>query len=142
MSPLFLVGFRPFFTLAFAAGVVLPLSWVLIFAGTIHLPAQARSPVQWHAHEMDRRGSPCREGWTGGRSVSTLGPIDLLLTKLSRGDALDLEDIRWLIQRERLESAQIHAALNRAIVPKVLAETFAASRTRLEAMLQQETREC
>lgn len=50
--PLFLVGFRPFFTLAFASGVILPLGWVLIFSGTIHLPVAALSPVQWHAHEM------------------------------------------------------------------------------------------
>jgi len=50
--PLFLVGFRPFFTLAFAAGVVFPLVWALVFTGALTLPATALSPVQWHAHEM------------------------------------------------------------------------------------------
>ncbi len=49
---LFLVGFRPFFTLAFIAAVVFPLGWVLVFTGTITLPSTALSPVQWHAHEM------------------------------------------------------------------------------------------
>ncbi len=50
--PLFLVGFRPFFTLALLAGVVLPLGWVLLFTGAFTLPASALPPVQWHAHEM------------------------------------------------------------------------------------------
>ena len=50
--PLFLVGFRPFFTLAFVAGVVLPLAWVLVFTGVLTLPASALSPLQWHSHEM------------------------------------------------------------------------------------------
>ncbi len=50
--PLFFVGFRPFFTLAFVAGVILPLSWVLIFTGKLSLPVHTISPIQWHAHEM------------------------------------------------------------------------------------------
>lgn len=49
--PLWLVGFRPFFTLACLAGVVLPLVWAALFTGEWrHAPALA--PVQWHAHEM------------------------------------------------------------------------------------------
>ena len=49
--PLWLVGFRPFFTLACVAGALLPPLWILIFRGT--LPAPTRfTPLQWHAHEM------------------------------------------------------------------------------------------
>lgn len=50
--PFWSVGFRPFFTLACLAGVVLPNVWVLVFRGTLVLPVSAISPVQWHAHEM------------------------------------------------------------------------------------------
>ncbi len=51
-APLFLVGFRPFFTLAFVAAVALPLTWVLVWSGRLMLPATALPPVMWHAHEM------------------------------------------------------------------------------------------
>lgn len=50
--PLWLVGFRPFFSLAFLSGLALPVVWAVMFVGG--LPA-GRSPVgavQWHAHEM------------------------------------------------------------------------------------------
>lgn len=50
--PLWLVGFRPFFSLACLAGAVLPLAWALIFSGVLAGPAAPFDPVQWHAHEM------------------------------------------------------------------------------------------
>lgn len=50
--PLWLVGFRPFFSLAFLAGMALPVLWAAIFDGGIAPPPVAISPVQWHAHEM------------------------------------------------------------------------------------------
>jgi uncharacterized protein involved in response to NO len=49
--PLWLVGFRPFFLLAVAAAVVLPLIWVLLLTNAISAPA-GLSPMTWHAHEM------------------------------------------------------------------------------------------
>jgi uncharacterized protein involved in response to NO len=49
--PLWLVGFRPLFTLALVSGVIYPLVWALVFAGHLQLPA-AMSATQWHAHEM------------------------------------------------------------------------------------------
>ncbi len=49
--PLWLVGFRPFFLLAVAAAVVLPLLWVLLLTGKLAPPA-GLSPMTWHAHEM------------------------------------------------------------------------------------------
>ncbi|KAF0201715.1 MAG: hypothetical protein FD173_2093 [Gallionellaceae bacterium] len=50
--PLWLVGFRPFFTLAILAGMSLPLLWALIYSGAISAPTHSFSSVQWHAHEM------------------------------------------------------------------------------------------
>ncbi|MBW7900422.1 MAG: NnrS family protein [Rhodocyclaceae bacterium] len=50
--PLWLAGFRPFFTLACLSGMSLPLVWALVFTGTVALPPSPLSPNQWHAHEM------------------------------------------------------------------------------------------
>lgn len=50
--PVWLVGFRPFFTLSFLAAVILPLVWVGAFSGHLQLPSTGLSGVQWHAHEM------------------------------------------------------------------------------------------
>lgn len=50
--PLWLVGFRPFFTLACLAGVILPPAWALIFGGQLPAPELPFTSVQWHAHEM------------------------------------------------------------------------------------------
>lgn len=50
--PLWLVGFRPFFALAFLSGLSLPVLWVLLFAGVVPAPSTSFSMVQWHAHEM------------------------------------------------------------------------------------------
>ena len=50
--PLWLVGFRPFFSLACLAGLSLPVLWALMFSGRLPAPAAAFSSMQWHAHEM------------------------------------------------------------------------------------------
>lgn len=50
--PLWLVGFRPFFSLACLAGALLPLAWALVLDGRLSLPPLPYSAVQWHAHEM------------------------------------------------------------------------------------------
>lgn len=50
--PIWLVGFRPFFTLAFVAGVIYPVLWALAYPGWITLPAQGMPILTWHAHEM------------------------------------------------------------------------------------------
>lgn len=51
-SALWLLGFRPFFSLAMLAGVVLPMLWALIYSGTVAAPVTSFVSVQWHAHEM------------------------------------------------------------------------------------------
>lgn len=50
--PLWLVGFRPFFSLACLAGMILPLAWALMYSGDLPAPSGPFSMVQWHAHEM------------------------------------------------------------------------------------------
>lgn len=50
--PLWLVGFRPFFSLTCLAGLSLPVVWVLIYSGKLSAPAANFSSFQWHAHEM------------------------------------------------------------------------------------------
>ena len=50
--PFWLVGFRPFFTLACLSGLSLPLLWVLIHLGALPAPATPVGALQWHAHEM------------------------------------------------------------------------------------------
>lgn len=51
-QPLWLVGFRPFFSLACLSGLSLPLLWVSMHLGVLPMPAFRFAPVQWHAHEM------------------------------------------------------------------------------------------
>lgn len=50
--PFWLVGFRPFFTLACLSGLSLPLLWALVYLGSLPAPASPVATVQWHAHEM------------------------------------------------------------------------------------------
>ncbi len=50
--PLWLVGFRPFLSLAILSGLSLPVLWALMYAGIISAPKSTFSMVQWHAHEM------------------------------------------------------------------------------------------
>lgn len=92
--PLWLVGFRPFFTLACLAGIVLPLVWVLLFVGHWQLPAGPFSSLQWHAHEMF-----FGFGW------AVLGGFLLTATKNwvkirgYHGAALLVLVVAWLIER-------------------------------------------
>ena len=51
-KPLWLVGFRPFFILAFISGLAMPIIWAFVLDGTITVPDHPFSSVQWHAHEM------------------------------------------------------------------------------------------
>ncbi|MDT8446458.1 MAG: NnrS family protein [bacterium] len=50
--PLWLVGFRPFFTLVFLSGVFLPWYWVAVFSGWLHWDWGPFPPNRWHGHEM------------------------------------------------------------------------------------------
>ncbi|MBI5548285.1 MAG: hypothetical protein HY901_30765 [Deltaproteobacteria bacterium] len=67
--------------------------------------------------------------------VSVLGPLDLLVGKLARADEEDLEDIRFLIAHESLAPTEVRKALDRAVVPEILADAFAASRPKIDRLL-------
>ncbi|UCV21563.1 NnrS family protein [Ferribacterium limneticum] len=92
--PFWLVGFRPFFTLACLAGMLLPVAWALIFSGAIAAPVASFTSVQWHAHEMF-----FGFGW------AVLGGFLLTSTKNwvnirgYHGPALMLLAAAWIIER-------------------------------------------
>jgi hypothetical protein len=52
-------------------------------------------------------------------SVFRPSTIDLLLTKMMRGDENDLADIRFLLEQEKLSGNQLRVAFDRACVPDV-----------------------
>lgn len=66
-------------------------------------------------------------------TVSVLGPLDLIMSKLCRADDGDLDDIRHLVHVERLERSAIEAAISRAIVPSAFAEVLPENLARARA---------
>ncbi len=93
-SPLWLVGFRPFFILACLSGATLPSIWALVFSGFATLTASPVDALRWHAHEMF-----FGFGW------AVLGGFLLTATKNwvnvrgYHGRALALLSLAWLIER-------------------------------------------
>jgi hypothetical protein len=59
--------------------------------------------------------------------------LDLILTKMARGDENDLADIRFLLQQEKLSTEQLQNAFARARVPDVLEikELFQGAQTKV-----------
>jgi hypothetical protein len=62
--------------------------------------------------------------------------LDLILTKMARGDENDLTDIRFLLGQEAITTAQLQAAFDRARVPDVpeIRELFQAAQPRVLGM--------
>ena len=62
--------------------------------------------------------------------------LDLVLTKMARGDENDLTDIRFLLQRETISAAQLRSGFARARVPDVpeIRELFHAAQPKVLAM--------
>jgi hypothetical protein len=68
-------------------------------------------------------------GWTARRLFVDVGfakltvwrpsTLDLILTKMARGDENDLVDIRFLLQQERISSEELCAGFKSARVPQV-----------------------
>jgi hypothetical protein len=67
-------------------------------------------------------------------TVSVLGPLDLILSKLCRADDADLEDIQHLIRREGITRSELESALNRAQIPPIFAEVFLENQHRIIAL--------
>lgn len=60
--------------------------------------------------------------------------LDLILTKMARGDGNDLADIQFLIQQETISGDQLHVAFTRARVPNVpeIRELFQATQPKVQ----------
>ena len=67
--------------------------------------------------------------------------LDLILTKMARGDENDLADIRFLLQKEPLTIEQLRAAFQRARVPDVveIQELFRAAQPKVLALAGKRT---
>jgi hypothetical protein len=72
-------------------------------------------------------------------SVFRPATVDLILTKMARGDAQDLEDIRFLLQQEHLTQNELSDAFSRARVPEVreIKELFGAAQPKVLALAVQ-----
>lgn len=64
--------------------------------------------------------------------------LDLILTKMGRGDENDLADIRFLLQQEVVSAEELRAAFQRARVPDVpeIQDIFRATQPKVLAILQ------
>ncbi len=92
--PLWLVGFRPFFTLALASAVLLPALWPLIFTGAVALPEGGPAPTAWHAHEM-----LFGFGWAVLGGFLLTASKNWVGTRGMHGGPLALAALLWLAER-------------------------------------------
>lgn len=76
-----------------------------------------------------------RDWGTTRLTAETLGPLDLIVSKLCRADDGDLDDIRHLILRERIDRPTLAAAIARAKVPEVFVDEFPNNFRRALALL-------
>jgi len=92
--PVWLVGFRPFFTLAFVSGALLPLLWALAFAGTLSWPAGGLNAQAWHAHEMFYGF-----GWAVLGGFLLTASKNWVKIRGMHGGALAVAVLLWLVER-------------------------------------------
>jgi hypothetical protein len=67
-------------------------------------------------------------------SLTALGPLDLVLSKLCRADQGDLDDIRWVVTRERLTADAFRGGVERALVPEAFKDVLPANAKRVLAL--------
>lgn len=67
--------------------------------------------------------------------VWVLGAVDLVLTKLGRGDEGDFADIRFLLDTKQVSASDLRAALISAQVPDELSELFEVASSKLKSLL-------
>ncbi len=72
--------------------------------------------------------------WATHLSVSVLGPVDLILSKLCRADEGDMQDIQFLIKTQKLDRSTMDQALKSAVVPEVFHAVYADTKTKLLAL--------
>ena len=63
--------------------------------------------------------------------------VDLILTKMARGDDEDLQDIRFILQQEPLSRRQLETAFEQARVPDIpeILELFTRSKPKVLALI-------
>ena len=75
----------------------------------------------------------------GLSQLTTFRPasVDLILTKMARGDDEDLQDIRFILQQEPFSRGQLETAFERARVPDLteIRELFNRSKPRVLALV-------
>jgi hypothetical protein len=101
-----------------------------LYVSHIWGPEQAILTPEWRA---SCRSVPDLE--LSHLTVEALGPLDLVVSKLARGDQGDLDDIRYLLEREHLSREVVLAAMRRAQVPEILRGAFDEAVGRLTQML-------
>jgi uncharacterized protein involved in response to NO len=94
---LWLVGFRPFFTLAFLSGALLPLVWALAYQGRLILPIAPLAPFQWHAYEM-----LYGFGWAVLGGFLLTASKNWVSIRGMHGGALAFAVLLWLVERGAL----------------------------------------
>ncbi len=67
--------------------------------------------------------------------VTCLGPVDLVMTKMGRGDDDDFADVRFLLESKAVDGSMVRQALEDALVPHEYAELFAIARPKLLRLL-------
>src|SRR4051812_6242280 len=92
--PIWLAGFRPFFTLAFVSGAILPIVWALVFAGLLVLPASGLPALTWHAHEMFYGF-----GWAVMGGFLLTASKNWVKIRGIHGGPLALAALLWLVER-------------------------------------------
>ncbi len=68
--------------------------------------------------------------------------IDLVLTKMARGDDADMEEIKFLIKTDKITPDQLKAAFQSARVPNIpeIKEIFVATQNRVRQLFENRTR--
>ncbi|MGH8020136.1 MAG: DUF6036 family nucleotidyltransferase [Opitutaceae bacterium] len=62
--------------------------------------------------------------------------LDLILSKMGRGDAKDLDDVRTMLALEPVAFRDVAEAVKNVRVPEIYAEIFPAARSRILAVVQ------
>jgi uncharacterized protein involved in response to NO len=91
--PLWSVGFRPLFILAFVSGALLPVLWYTVYTSRVYLNIPIAS-VQWHAHEMY-----FGFGWAVLGGFLLTASRNWTGTRGYHGMALALLVVLWLVDR-------------------------------------------
>jgi hypothetical protein len=149
------VGSPPAFAATHDVDAILPLSWLGAEDQNLDFwQAQQRTNAElepeglYLTHLFRELEVILTPDWLKGRvrvpfefqrlTVFRPSTLDLILTKMARGDENDLADIRFLLQQETLAVAQLRTAFQRARVPDVpeIQELFQAAQPKVLALAQ------